>query len=123
MDATRRVSSNGTTYHPGFIFPSIWDGLQNGTPIEGLALVEAIWARMAEGTREDGSKIEPKDTNWEELQECALRAKIDPTAWLSMRHIYGGLCDQPRFFNAFTKWLSLIWSDGLEGAINTYLEP
>ena len=122
LDTTRRVSSNGSTYHPGFIFPSIWDGLRSGAPIEGLALVEAIWARMAEGTREDGSEIEPKDANWETLQKFAILAKTDPMAWLNMRDIYAELSDQPRFSKAFIKWFLLIWSDGIEASISAFIE-
>ena len=122
LDTTRRVSSNGSTYHPGFIFPSIWDGLRSGAPIEGLALVEAIWARMAEGTREDGSEIEPKDDNWEKLQKSAILAKSNPMVWLNMREIYAELSDQPRFAKSFSTWLKLIWSDGIEAAISTFTE-
>lgn len=121
VDTTRRVSSNGTTYHPAFVFPSIIDGLTSGAPVSGLALVEAIWARMAEGTREDGSVIAPKDAQWEALKTCATKAKSEPSAWLEMRHIYGDLADASRFSDAFARWLPLVWSEGVEAAIRTYL--
>ena len=56
-DTTRRVAFDGSSRHPGFLLPSLNDGLANGTAIEGLALAEALWARMCAGTREDGSDI------------------------------------------------------------------
>lgn len=122
VDTTRRVAFDGSSRHPGFIIPSIRDGLAKGTSIEGLILVEAAWARMCEGTREDGSRIEPNDPFWDELNTRALQARENPSAWLEMRHIYGALADAPEFVDSFTYWLRLIWDDGLEMAIATYLE-
>jgi len=123
VDKTRRVAFDGSSRHPGFVIPSIREGLANGTPVEGLALVEAAWARMCEGTREDGSKIEPNDPFWEDLNAKASEARKDPRVWLEMRQIYGDLADEPRFANSFIQWFNMIWDEGLETAIATYLEP
>ncbi len=122
VDTTRRVAFDGSSRHPGFVIPSILDGLAAGTPIEGLALVEASWARMCAGTREDGSAIEPNDPNWDRLNTHALKAHAEPRVWLSMKQIYGTLADAPRFADAFDRWLRMIWDKGLERAINSYLE-
>lgn len=121
VDTTRRVAFDGSSRHPGFILPSIRDGLAAGTPIEGLALVEAAWARMCAGTREDGGVIEANDPFWPTLNATALRAKDDPIAWLSMSHIYGGLIDSERFVTAFKTAHTAIWGDGIADAIQTYL--
>ncbi|SPF75773.1 Mannitol 2-dehydrogenase [Aliiroseovarius pelagivivens] len=122
IDTTRRVAFDGSSRHPGFVIPSIREGLAKGSPIEGLALVEAAWARMCEGTREDGSKIEPNDPNWDDLNAKALDARENPNAWFEMRKIYGDLVDEHRFTDSLARWLGLIWEDGLEAAISTYLE-
>ena len=61
IDTTRRVTFDGSSRQPGFLIPSIRDGLANATPIDGLALIQASWARMCEGTREDGTLIEPNN--------------------------------------------------------------
>ena len=45
-DTVRRVAFDGSSRHPGFVLPVIRDALKAGTPVEGLALVEALWARM-----------------------------------------------------------------------------
>ena len=37
-----------------------------------------------------------------------------------MRNNYGDLADQPRFAEAFAKWLTMIWADGIEAAIDAY---
>lgn len=122
IDTTRRVAFDGSSRHPGFIIPTIREGIAAGTPIEGLALVEAAWARMCEGTREDGSRIEPNDPFWDDLQETAVLAKSDPSVWLRQRQHYGDLADQLQFANAFSSWLTMIWSKGVEAAIDHYLK-
>ena len=120
-DTTRRVAFDGTSRHPGFLIPSIRDGLEGGTTVRGLALVTATWARYCEGTREDGSIVEPNDPNWDELTATAKAAMDTPAAWLELRHIYGDLADQPAFAEPFAKWLTQIYADGIEATIESYL--
>ncbi len=123
LDTTRRVAFDGSSRHAGFVLPILRDGLAAGTPVEGLALVEAAWARMCEGTREDGSRIEPNDPLWDALTAAALQAKDRPRAWLEQRQFYGDLAEQPRFADAFERWLRMIWADGLEASIRAYVGP
>lgn len=120
VDTTRRVAFDGSSRHPAFILPVVRDALATGTSVRGLALVEATWARMCEGSREDGSPIEANDPFWDTLQVQAKLAKDDPMAWLRMRHIYGDLGQQAAFADDFCAWLELLWSHGLEAAINRY---
>jgi len=121
VDTTRRVAFDGSSRHPGFIIPSIRDGLSAGTPVIGLALVSAIWARMCAGSREDGSLIEPNDPHWDALNTAAKAAKSDPAAWLNHGQYYHDVAEDPRFADAFSKWLTMIWADGTEAAIDAYL--
>lgn len=121
-DTTRRVAFDGSSRHPGFVLPTLRDGLAAGTPIEGLALVQALWARMCVGRREDGSEIAPNDPHWDMLTQAAARAKSDPVAWLDMQNIYGDLAKNEVFASCFTKWLEMIWSEGVEAALSTYLD-
>ena len=121
VDTTRRVAFDGASRQPGFIVPTIRDGLAAGTPVEGLALVSAVWARMCEGTREDGSTIEPNDPFWDDLNTVAKAAKTDPKAWLAQKQYYNDLASEPRFATAFCEWLEMIWRDGLERTIAAYL--
>ncbi|WP_306127166.1 mannitol dehydrogenase family protein [Roseitalea sp. MMSF_3516] len=122
VDTTRRVAFDGSSRHPGFVLGSVRDGLVAGTPVEGLALAEAGWARMCFGTREDGSTIEPNDPFWDTLQAVARTARDDPRAWLEQRQTYGNLADHPRFADAFEKWLRMIWVDGTAAAMDAYLK-
>ena len=121
VDTTRRVAFDGSSRHTGFILPVVHDALAANSPIEGLALTEALWARMCEGTRADGSLIEPNDPMWDKLTAAAKVAKVVPQVWLEQRAFYGDLADNPRFARAFVRWLTLIWSEGFEFALSRYL--
>jgi mannitol 2-dehydrogenase len=121
-DTTRRVAFDGSSRHPGFLHPIIRDALAADAPMEGLALVEALWARMCAGTREDGSVIEPNDPFWDSLTAQAKLAKGDPAEWLSQEQLYGELGQNPRFVASFSGWLRMIWDHGSEAAIEQYLK-
>lgn len=121
VDTTRRVAFDGSSRHSGFILPIIRDALVAGTPVDGLALVEALWARMCEGTREDGSAIAANDPFWDDLVIAAKAAKHRPRAWLEQKRFYGDLASEPRFADAFDRWLTAIWSDGAEATLAAYL--
>ncbi|MEC9343742.1 MAG: mannitol dehydrogenase family protein [Pseudomonadota bacterium] len=120
-DTTRRVAFDGSSRQPGFVMPSIRDGLRAGTPVEGLALVSAMWAVYCRGRREDGAPIEPNDPAWTVLSTTALEARDSPMAWLGMRRYYGDLADAAPFANSFVRWMEHIGHDGVAGTISAYL--
>ncbi len=121
-DTTRRVAFDGSSRHPGFLHPILRDALAADAPIDGLALVEALWARMCEGTREDGSTIAPNDPHWDTLTAVAKTAKVTPAAWIAQEQFYGDLGQNPRFAASFETWLRLIWDAGTQTALQTYLD-
>lgn len=121
-DSTRRVAFDGSSRHPGFLFPSLRDGLAAGRTVDGLALAEALWARMCAGEREDGTAIEPNDPNWTELQAAALSARSDPSAWLQLS-CYGTLGQNEVFADSFSAWLNSLWTDGCRNTLRRFLEP
>lgn len=119
-DTTRRVAFDGSSRHTGFVLPILRDALDAGGSIEGLSLVEALWARMCAGTREDGSAIEPNDPQWHSLTTAALAARDDPQRWLNQRQIYGETASDQRFSQSFGYWLNFVWQNGTEAAIGAY---
>lgn len=121
-DTVRRVAFDGSSRHAGFLHPIIRDALRTETPIDGLALVEALWSRMCAGTREDGSIIAPNDPFWETLSAQANASKDDPSVWLAQEQFYGDLGQNQRFSESFGKWLRLIWDHGTETALKRYLD-
>lgn len=120
VDTTRRVAFDGSSRHSGFVLPIVRDALSAGAPVEGLALVEALWARMCAGIREDGSTIEPNDPFWAQLGQAARAARERPTAWIEQRQFYGDLAEARRFADSFAQWLSRIWADGCATALSAY---
>lgn len=120
-DTTRRVAFDGSSRQPGFLFPSIRDGLEKNTPIGGLALSTAMWCRYCEGVREDGSAIEPNDPNWSELRQVAQSAICKPGYWLDQTQYFGDLRKHDRYFRAFVDWHTFMSRHGVEKALEEYL--
>ncbi|MGY6548256.1 MAG: mannitol dehydrogenase family protein [Roseinatronobacter sp.] len=116
-DTTRRVAFDGSSRHAGFLLPSIRDGLRAGTPVAGLALASALWARYCLGRREDGSEIAPNDPLWPDLSRAAHAAQADPAAWLEHVPIYGELKDATRFADAFAAWFRDLRDSGTEATL------
>ncbi|CUI33389.1 mannitol dehydrogenase family protein [Cognatishimia activa] len=121
QDTTRRVAFDGSSRHSEFLLPIIRDALNAGGSIEGLALVEALWARMCAGTRDDGTDIFENDPDWARLTEVAQQSAQRPITWLEQSHIYGNLVEHPSFAPAFCSWLDRIWSEGSVAALQAYL--
>ena len=122
IDTVRRVAFDGSSRQTGFVLPTLREALALQKPMDGLALSQAIWARMCEGSREDGSIIEPNDPFWPKLMDRARASKTNPQAWLNQTELYGDLGDNTLFRNRFHHWFNLIWSDGLKAAIQAYLK-
>ena len=119
-DTVRRVAFDGGARHSGFVHPTIRKAIATGSKIEGLALVEALWARMCEGTRECGTVITPNDPSWAFYQEIAARAKNAPCVWLDETQAYGDIAQNKTFRAIFTQQLVRIWSHGVKSAIAHY---
>lgn len=122
IDTVRRVAFDGSSRQTGFILPTLRAALAGGDAFDGLALSQAIWARMCEGKREDGSIIAPNDPVWDKLQIAAKAAKSDPMAWLNQRDFYGDLADNEVFKARFAHWLEMIWSEGMDATLRAYLQ-
>jgi mannitol 2-dehydrogenase len=121
VDTTRRVAFDGSARHTGFVLPILRDQLAAGRSIEGLALVEALWARMCAGTRENGTEIAPNDPFWDALQKVAHDARTRPAAWIAQSRIYGDLAHATPFAEAFARHLTRIWDKGCEAALHDYV--
>ncbi len=121
IDTVRRVAFDGSSRHTGAVLPIIRTALAEGTPTEGLALSQALWARMCQGTREDGSVIEPNDPDWAQLFAVANAAKQTPNLWLEQRNIYGDIAENVGFSAAFSRFLTGLYTDGVEVTIANYL--
>lgn len=116
------MAFDGSSRHPAFLLPTILDVIKSDRSFEGLALAEALWARMCQGVREDGSTIEANDPDWASLVQLAQQSKTNPTVWLQQSNLYGELASHAKFRECFSYWLNKVWKDGTESAIKAYLE-
>lgn len=120
-DTIRRLCLDGSNRQPKFILPTLRDALKAGRPIDGLALVSALWCRYCYGETESGQAIAPNDPSWQRLTEQARKARSQPEAWLEMRDVYGDLADDPRFREAFGQALQRLWRIGARASLDHYL--
>ncbi len=120
-DTTRRVAFDGSSRHAGFVLPILRDAAAANGQIDGLCLVEAMWARMCAGTRENGSRIEANDPKWAALNQAASLARQSPDMWLNQKEIYGELVNDKRIRDRFSHWLKVVWDKGSRAAIDQYL--
>ena len=123
MDGIPRICFGGASNQPKFTIPVAEDNLKAGRGVDGIALVSAMWGRYCQGKTESGADIAPNDPQWDRLQETALKAADEPTAWLTeLADVYGEVGKHPDFVASFTKWLKMIQSQGVVTAMGEYTE-
>jgi mannitol 2-dehydrogenase len=120
-DTISRLCLDGSNRQPKFILPPARDRLAAGQSAAGLTLVSALWCRYAYGVSESGKTIAPNDESWDRLQAHARRAKDDPKAYLEMTDIFGANASDPAYVAAFSKALTLLWSQGVRATLDDYL--
>ena len=121
-DTTRRVAFDGSSRHSLFLVPSINDSIKNNMSLKGLALAQAMWAKMCQGVREDNSMIENNDPIWETLNTYAIDTKNNPLKWFDLKEVYGNLDHDQSFKELFIKWLKNLEELGVEKTIFKYSE-
>lgn len=122
QDTIGRNCYDGANRQPKFIVPVATDGVKAGRPVDGLALVSAMWCRYCQGTTEAGETIAPNDPQWDRLQALAKQAATeDPQLWLTgLKEVYGSIAHNPSFVQAFSKAMQTIQKDGVESAMQQY---
>ena len=120
-DTIARLCFDGSNRQPKFIVPTVADRLAAGDPVDGLALVSALWCRYCEGRTEGGAEIRPNDPSWDRLVEVAAASRDDPGAWLDMADVYGETGRDERFRDAFANALRAVREDGVAAALERHV--
>eukprot|EP00977_Amphora_coffeiformis_P022947 scaffold11978_cov153-Amphora_coffeaeformis.AAC.4 len=123
-DRIDRNCEQGSDRQPKFIIPSLKDCLSKSTDekqcVDGLATVSALWCRFCQGTSESGQELKVQDSI-QEIQDIATKAKDDPLTWLEL-DVYGDVGQNEKFRTAFTAACKTIQEDGVEAAMQKYIE-
>jgi mannitol 2-dehydrogenase len=120
-DTIPRLCQDGSNRQPKFILPSTRDRLASGQPIEGLALVSALWCRYCFGETESGKPIDIDDLEADRLKEAAHKARRSPKAFLALRDIFGDIADSTAFQSAFEAKLMSLWQNGVQKTMSDYV--
>jgi mannitol 2-dehydrogenase len=120
-DTIPRLALDGSDRQPKFILPTLRDALAAGGAIDGLALELALWCRYCLGQAENGTTIELRDAQADELRKAAIAAQDRPSAFLENESVFGDLRGEPRLVAAFGKWLGLLRDQGVRETLKTYV--
>jgi mannitol 2-dehydrogenase len=121
-DTIARLCQDGSNRQPKFILPSTRDGRVWGTPIQGLALVSALWCRYCYGESEKGRPIAVEDDEAGTLIPAARKAREEPLAFLASTDAFGDLADDRTFQNAFAVALSSLWAKGVARTLSGFID-
>jgi mannitol 2-dehydrogenase len=104
---------------PKWLLPVIRYQLEHDGPVGHSAAIVASWARYAEGTDEQGQRIEIVDRRRDEIVSLAARQAADPTAFISNRELFGDLADNRRFVEAYLASLNSLHEHGSRRTLET----
>lgn len=119
-DTIPRLCLDGSNRQPKFILPSIVDRLEQGLPVDGLALEVALWCRYCAGSDDAGNTIEVVDENARRLQEKALLTREQPAAFLDLGDILGPVAVDDVFSVSFTTAIKSLWEKGVAATLREY---
>ncbi|TBY59175.1 mannitol dehydrogenase family protein [Rhizobium leguminosarum bv. viciae] len=121
-DTIPRLAQDGSNRQPKFILPSTLDNLRQGRDVVGLALVSALWCRYFAGKSDSGKDIVFNDASAERLHAAALKAKVDPSAFLVFDDIFGEVAKSELFRKRFAYALKTLWEKGTRETLQLYLD-
>jgi len=111
-DTVARLCAESSDRIPKWLLPAVRDRLDQGGDVRLSAAIVASWARYAEAVDESGDPIEVVDPLREELVPIAQRQKVEPTAFLDNRRLFGDLVEEPRFRDPYLAVLDRLHSRG-----------
>ncbi len=114
-DQLSRIGSDGSAKIPGFVLPSVVEGLRQGTPVKRLCFTVAAWLRSLAGTDDSGRTISIVDPMADGLREHARSGWRDTDVMLGMRDIFNEeLLSNTEFTNQLKRTLASFYDEGAE---------
>jgi mannitol 2-dehydrogenase len=116
-DTLARLAASSSDRIPKWLVPVIRANLASGGEVTRSAAIVASWARYDEGVDESGQQIDIVDGLRDELMASAQQQLHDPLAFVRDERLFGDICEQPVFADAYVRALE---SFHLAGARRTY---
>ncbi|MBU2938551.1 mannitol dehydrogenase family protein [Lacinutrix sp. C3R15] len=113
-DQIDRICSETSAKFPIFILPTVYSQLKNNGSIQLAAFVTAAWAIYSLGTNENGETLNIKDALKVQLNEKAIEAKQNPTAFLEIDTVFGKLQQNKQFSEAYVNAYKNITNNNIE---------
>jgi mannitol 2-dehydrogenase len=111
-DTVARLCAETSDRLPKFVLPVIRENLAAGREVALGAAVVASWARYAEGLDERGEPIQVVDRLADQLKTVAAEQRVDPTAFIANRELFGDLIDEPAFVEPYIAALHSLHTRG-----------
>jgi mannitol 2-dehydrogenase len=122
-DTLARLCAESSDRIPKWLLPVVRINLDNDGDIFRSAGIVASWARYAEGTDEEGARIQVVDRLAKPLMAAAQQQREDPLAFIANREVFGDLIDNERFVAAYTEALSNLHQRGARAAVEALVNP
>jgi mannitol 2-dehydrogenase len=119
-DTLARLCAESSDRIPKWLLPVIRANLANGGEIRRSVAVVASWARYAEGQDEQGEPITVVDRMKDSLMAIAANNRKHRTAFIENREVFGDLCDDPRFVQAYTEALDSLYEVGARETVRRF---
>ncbi len=122
-DTLARLCAESSDRIPKWLLPVIREQLDSGGEIECSAAIVASWARYDEGTDEKGEEIVVVDALRDELVAIAQTQRTDELAFIRNRKLFGDLCENARFVDAYLAALRSLFVEGAHATVIRYAHP
>jgi mannitol 2-dehydrogenase len=116
-DTVARLCAESSDRIPKWLLPVVRENLAAGRDVRLAAAVVASWARYAEGVDEQGRPIQVVDRLADSLKDSAARQRVDPTAFIANRELFGDLIDQPAFVGPYVDILNSLYTSGARATL------
>jgi mannitol-1-phosphate/altronate dehydrogenase len=108
-DTVERVNTDAPI---NVLLDPIRDRLQQGAPLELLALALAAWLRRVRGEDEEGRPITIKHPLADMLRQLAVEGGPDPRPLLRIEALFGAAGADPKLVDPVGKWLASLYQRG-----------
>ena len=121
-DQIARICLQSSAKIPIFILSTVNERLAKGESIDRAAFTVAAWCKYNDGVDEKGRTYKIDDALSNELVRVAAISHNDPTAFLSIKSVFGGLANNDLFVKSFVQALEMIRQFPIKECVKKMIE-